>query len=142
MLLIFALLLLILLISLYLRRRWIRTDPVRLAKKQKSDRVRLMVWYRAVLTLLMRSGFVPEGGETPAQFAQRVAKTGMAPEMLIELARVVERQQYARSAPSPKELQMARGVYERLLMQLKPAARLRWHTYRMFHGFGSFHQIP
>ncbi len=142
LMLIFALLLLILLISLYLRRRWIRTDPVRLAKKQKSDRVRLMVWYRAVLTLLMRSGFVPEGGETPAQFAQRVAKTGMAPEMLIELARVVERQQYARSAPSPKELQMARGVYERLLMQLKPAARLRWHTYRMFHGFGSFHQIP
>jgi putative multiple sugar transport system substrate-binding protein len=93
------------------------TDPRRLAARQKSDKIKLMVWYRAILTLLMRGGFVPEGGETPEQFAVRTVAAKAAPEKMIDLAQAIERQQYAREKSAPGSVKLAREVYDRLLMQ-------------------------
>jgi len=142
MFLIMGLLLILLIATVLLIRRMRLTDPKLLAARQKNDRMKLMVWYRAILTLLMRSGFVPEGGETPERFAMRLTAAGAAPEQMIELAQIIEMQQYAKSKSIPGSVKLAREVYDRLLLQLRPAARLRWHVYRLMHGFGSFNQIP
>ena len=140
--LILGILLLLLIATILLIRRLRNTDPRRLAARQKSDRIKLMVWYRAILTLLMRGGFVPEGGETPEQFAMRTVAAKAAPEKMIELAQTIERQQYAREKSVPGSVKLAREVYDRLLMQMKPMDRVRWHMHRLLHGFGDFKQIP
>lgn len=135
-------LLLLLIAAALLRWRWNATDPCHLAGRQPDDATRLMLWYRSILTLLTRTGFVPNGGETPEQFARRLVQTDAAPEELIVLAQAVERQQYARRAPDAEVFEMAQAAYEHLLARMKPVARLRWHLYRLTHGFGNFMQIP
>ena len=90
----------------------------------------------------MRSGYVPEGGETPEQFARRLAEAKAAPRQLIDLAQAVECQQYAGTAANASALKLARAVYERLLNQMTPVNRIRWTLYRMARGLGNFHQIP
>lgn len=142
LLMILAILLLLLLLAMLLVRRYMMTEPGRLADRQKKAENKLMVWYRAVLTLLMRSGFVPEGGETPEQFAVRLVGANAAPEQLIELARAVERQQYARSGADNEALELAETVYGLLLNQMKPIDRVRWEMYRIMKGIGNFRQIP
>ena len=142
LLLILGILLLLLLIAALIWRRWRATDPRRLSQKQKDDNTRLMLWYRTILTLLMRSGYVPEGGETPEQFARRLAEAKAAPRQLIDLAQAVECQQYAGTAANASALKLARAVYERLLNQMTPVNRIRWTLYRMARGLGNFHQIP
>ena len=90
----------------------------------------------------MRSGFVPEGGETPERFAERVVAAQAAPEQLLELTQIIGKFQYARSKPEAGSVKLAREVYGRLLAQMKPMERLRWHVYRLSRGIGDFNQIP
>ena len=142
LLIVVMILLVLLLIATLVIARWRATDPRVLSARQKSDKLRLMLWYRTVLTLLMHCGFIPLGGETPERFAERLVKINAAPVQLIDLARAVERQQYSRGAADPAAVKLAREVYERLIMQMKPAARMRWQIYRLTHGLGNYHQIP
>ena len=139
---IMGILLLLLVATILLIRRLRSTDPKLLAARQKSDKTKLMIWYRAILTLLMRSGYVPEGGETPERFAQRMIAENAAPEQLLELTRIIGELQYARIKPAAGSLKLAREVYERMIMKLRPAERIRWHMYRLCHGIGDFNQIP
>lgn len=139
---IMGILLLLLVATILLIRRLRSTDPKLLAARQKSDKAKLMIWYRAILTLLMRSGYVPEGGETPERFAQRMVAENAAPEQLLELTRIIGELQYARIKPAAGSLKLAREVYERMIMKLRPAERIRWHMYRLCHGIGDFNQIP
>lgn len=118
------------------------TDPSALSEKQENDNMRMMLWYRAVLDLLRKSGFAPEGGETPEAFARRLVQTGAAPEQMIGLTQAVQRQQYACRAPDRTELELAQNVYRRLLIQLPPKDRFSWYIHRLLHGMGNFHQIP
>jgi len=137
-----GILLLLLLIAVLVRMRWNATNPRALANRQKTDKERLMMWYRAILTLLMQCGYVPEGGETPERFARRLMQTEAAPAEMLELTYAVERQQYANTAPDRGTLQLAQTVYEGILGQMKPKARCRWLMYRLLHGIGDFRKIP
>ncbi len=139
---IFLLLLLLTIAAWLVWRRWKQTDPRFVAEQQKNASVQLMVWYRAILTLLQSQGYVPKGGETPEQFVERVIQAGSAPVQLEELARVVSVQQYSRSEPDKKALLMAQKTYQAMVQQMPRRAREKWHLQRMTHGLGNFTQIP
>jgi len=139
---ILLILLVLLVLFALVRHRWIMRNPLTFDRRQESDEVRLLLWYRTMLTMLMRTGLVPEGGETPAAFARRAVESGVAPEALCLLAGAVERQQYARKPADEETVNQARALYVQMLGALSARERLRWYAYCMTKGTGSFSQIP
>lgn len=135
-------LLVILALAWLVLRRWRMTDPDYQAKRQEDDGIRLMVWYRATLTLFGRGGFAPEGGETPEQFAARVIGAKAAPESFMALARAVTAQQYARNCADARAVEQARNAYREMMERMSKKAVIEWHVYRMLHGVGDHRQIP
>ena len=137
-----AILLLLLALTLLLRRRWIHTGPKYLAVREKDPRGKLMIWYRAILALLERGGLAPEGGETPEAFAARAVQSeGMPPE-LTRLAKVIAEIQYAGRQPDKRALASGEMVYEALLRRMSRPQRMEWHLSRMLHGIGDYAHIP
>lgn len=139
---ILLILLILLLLAWLIMRRWRSTDPAYVADSQDNNDTGLLVWYRAILTLLSRGGFVPEGGETPEQFADRAVKAGAAPEAFAVLTRAVTAQQYANGKTGEKALEQAQEVYEEMLEKLPKKALISWQMYRIMHGTGDYRQIP
>ena len=137
-----ALLLLALAACLLLRRRFVRTGPKYLADHEADGRVKLMIWYRAILGLLARFGLMPEGGESPEAFAARAVQGEGMPVELADLAREIARSQYAGLEPDSRTLRQGEIIYGALLRRMSRRQRLAWHADRMVHGIGDYGQIP
>lgn len=140
-----ALLLLLVLLAIlalvYLRLRM--SDPKIVAAKYRSDcMMQLMVYYRAMLTLLEMLGQVPESGESPMEFGRRLARTGIADRSFMEVTARLSYGQYAGKPASPVDVTMAAQTYEALTKQLRGGERLRWLWVRLRYGMGSVEQIP
>ena len=137
------LLLLILLLALAAYLRLKASDPnVVAARFRKQPLIQLMVYYRAVLTLLEMTGQVPESGESPAAFGRRLARTGVADRAFAELSNRVTMGQYAGKGATEADVKLAAKVYASLAKQLRGGEKLRWRWVRIRHGMGSFEQIP
>ena len=128
--------------ALLLASRLRRTGPRYLASREKDERVKAMIWYRAILRLLARSGLTPEGGETPEMFASRVSATEGVPAELTEMANRIAEMQYSRREPNGEAAALGETIYEELLRGMSRGQRLSWHIDRMLHGIGDYSQIP
>ncbi len=87
-------------------------------------------------------GFVPEGGETPVQFAKRLIECRAADDEMLKLARAVECQQYGGLTPDASALTQAYSVYEGILKDMSKQERIQWHMHCMVQGIGNIRQIP
>ena len=118
------------------------TQPERLAQKEKDASSRLMLWYRAILSLLAFESIEPQGGESPVAFAGRVVKAGEAPAALIDVARAVSLAAYSAQEPDERTFSQAAMTYRTLESQMKKTARARYALRRMLKGIGDYRQIP
>lgn len=118
------------------------TRPERMAQKEKDASARLMLWYRAILSLLAFESIEPQGGESPVAFAGRVVKAGDAPAALIDVARAVSLAAYSAQEPDERAFTQAAMTYRTLESQMKKTARARFALRRMLKGIGDYRQIP
>ena len=123
-------------------RRMTGTRPERIASGESDPTTRLMVWYRAILTLLAFDSIEPMGGESPLAFAQRLVSGGDAPGALIDVARAVCLASYSAQPPEERALSQASLVYRTLLGKMKKFSSARFLMHRMLHGIGDYRQIP
>lgn len=136
-------LLILLLIALLAYMRLKASDPgVVAARFRKDPMLQLMVYYRAILTLLEMTGQVPESGESPMAFGRRLARTGVVDRTFVEFTNRLAVGQYAGKGASEADVKLAAKVYAGLAKQLRGGEKLRWCWARIRHGMGSFEQIP
>jgi hypothetical protein len=126
--------------ALYLRMK--RTSPAVIAAVIKEPSLRLMVWYRAILTVLSTDNIEPQGGESPVVFADRLVQGGEAPDAFLALSRAVAISSYSGKNPGEQVFMQADLAYHALIGQMKWTSRLRWLIHRMLHGIGNYRQIP
>ena len=129
-------------LALLVIRRLRGSDPRVLTLGRGGAADKLAVWYRALLLALEQQGQVPGPGETPEQFAKRLSEAGLAGEDLIQVARQLSLNRYARHKVDEGALVRARAAYSQVTKQLKPPEKARWLWQRVIHGLGSSRQIP
>ena len=138
---ILLLIVLVLLVLAYLRLKM--SDPQRVAAKYRGDfTMQLIVYYRAMLTLLEMLGQVPESGESPKAFGRRLARTGVVDRGFMEVTGRLAYGQYAGKGATAEDVALAAQVYDGLTRQLHSGERLRWLWTRIRCGMGSVEQIP
>ena len=128
--------------ALWVKRRLRLNDPGYRAAKAADEREKALVWYRAILTLLMRRGLSPEGGETPVSFARRAIEQAEAPRDFALFAELIEEAQYSGRMPDASCARLGAAVYGAMLKKLDRRERAKWALERLRHGPGSTRQIP
>ena len=128
--------------ALWVKRRLRLNDPDYRAAKAADEREKALVWYRAILTLLMRRGLSPEGGETPVLFARRAVEQAEAPRDFALFAELIEEAQYSGRMPDASCARLGAAVYGAMLKKLDRRERAKWALERLRHGPGSTRQIP
>lgn len=128
--------------ALWVKRRLRLNDPGYRAAKAADEREKALVWYRAILTLLMRRGLSPEGGETPVSFARRAVEQAEAPRDFALFAELIEEAQYSGRMPDASCARLGAAVYGAMLKKLDRRERAKWALERLRHGPGSTRQIP
>lgn len=123
-------------------RRLRASDPRRMAAGAKGGAAKLLIWYRALLTLLEEQGQAPAPGETPMQFARRLKQAGLSGEELIYVTEQLTLCSYAHKKSAASAVQQAEAAYDRLQAQFKPLERARWYARRVLRGLGDVQQIP
>ena len=139
---VFLVLALIALAYLWVKRRLLRTDPVRLAAQSGNLEAAAMILYRAMLTLLAQTGQAPLNGEAPGAFALRVSQGGMTNPDFEKFVRAVELSRYANRSLSPADVESGVRAYRAFLRRLRRREKLRFNLTRLFHGLGNFEAIP
>lgn len=119
------------------------SDPAVVAVRYHGDAMmQLMVYYRAMLTLLEMQGQVPESGESPMAFGRRLARTGVADKGFMEFTGRLAYGQYAGKGANTNDVALAGKVYSAMVKQLRTGEKLRWRWTRIRRGMGSVEQIP
>lgn len=138
---ILAVLLLLALAALWVRRRLAASDPVRLCDQTEEPGQAAMILYRSILTLLNQTGQAPLSGETPGAFARRVAAQTPNPDFVV-FADAVAMSAYARAEVSRATVDIGRRAYQTFEKGLKRGERLRFMLVRLTRGLGAFDTIP
>ena len=134
---------LLVLLAVLLALRLKLSDPALVAVRYAGNHMmQLMVYYRAMLTLLEMQGQVPESGESPMAFGRRLARTGIVDKGFMDFTAKLAYGQYAGKGASADDVALAGRVYAALVRQLRPGEKLRWRWVRIRSGMGSVEQIP
>ncbi len=128
--------------ALWVKRRLRLNNPQYRAEKAADERERALIWYRAILMLLMRRGLSPDGGETPVSFARRVVDQMEAPRDFVLFAELIEEMQYSGRMPDMSCARLGAAIYRAMLVKLDRRERAKWALERLRHGMGSTRQIP
>ncbi len=128
--------------ALWVKRRLVLSEPGYRAAKAADERERALIWYRAILTLLMRRGLSPDGGETPVSFARRVVSQAEAPRDFALFAELIEEMQYSGRMPDISCARLGEAIYGAMLVKLDRRERAKWALERLRHGLGDTRQIP
>ena len=140
---ILLLLALIALLIVFLRRRLRRTDPAVAVCAAADAGEAGLILYRAMLTLLVKTGQAPLGGETPEDFARRVCTGSLANPDFEEFCGALSRSRYARRMNlEAADLETGLRAYRRLRGAVRPIERLRFDVHRALHGLGDIGAIP
>lgn len=135
------LLLILLLIGIAALRLYMST-PRYQARKARTAADKLMVYYRALLTILEMQGQVPMSGETPAAFAQRLTDEKLAAPSFAAFTDAVVHSRYAGQPASPDMCLMGISAYDDAVKAMRLREKLRWYRRRIRHGMGSVQHIP
>ena len=136
-----VLLVLIALAVLWVKKRLADTDPLKLCTSTRSAQLAAMILYRSILTLLSQIGQAPQAGETPEVFARRVTASLPNPDYELFVSEVV-RSRYSGKGLTRDGLDAGRSAYVVFLNGMRFSERIRFHVRRIFHGLGSFENIP
>ncbi|MDY5219771.1 MAG: transglutaminase domain-containing protein [Eubacteriales bacterium] len=132
---------LIALMVLWVRRRLIATDPLRMCRATRSGAAAALILYRAMLTLLAQTGLAPMSGETPEAFAQRAVQAMPNDDYEHFVADVV-RSRYSGKPLTRQTLEAGRRAYLAFLNSMRRSEKLRYTLRRVLHGIGDVEQIP
>ncbi len=127
--------------SLWVRRRLRESDPLKLCVATRSGQAAALILYRGNLTLLAQCGLVPQNGETPAAFAERVNQSMPNPAYR-QFVQEVAQSRYSGRQLTRETLEAGRRAYVGFLNDMRPTERLRYHLRRLLHGFGDLENIP
>ena len=141
LLILLVLLALAVLASLWVRRRLMLSDPLKMCVATKSGMMAALILYRGILNLLAQAGLVPLSGETPDDFAARAAQAIPNPAYEVFVAEVV-RSRYSGKGLTRETLEAGRRAYVVFLNGMRRGERLRYHLRRMIHGIGDLENIP
>lgn len=136
-----ALLILLLIAAIVALRLYIST-PRYAVRKAQTSADKLMVYYRALLTVLEMQGQVPESGETPTAFAARLAGEKLAAQSFVTFTEIVVRSRYAGQSVTPEMCAAGATAYVEAVKSLHLREKLRWYRRRVRQGMGNVHQIP
>ena len=134
-------LLLLLLAAWWVRRRLQQSDPEHLCKQTRRSQQAAMIVYRASLTLLSHMGQVPQGGETPEAFVERVSKELSNPDYA-DFARAVTLNRYGGRPMKRADVDVGLRAYRRFKNGMRPMERVRFTATRILRGLGDFEAIP
>ena len=126
---------------LLVRRRLEETDPLRLCAATRSGMMAGMILYRAMLTLLSQMGLAPMNGETPQAFARR-ATANLPNDAYERFVDDVVASRYSGRPLSRESVQDGCEAYTVFLNGMRRGEYLRFCIRRIFHGLGSFENIP
>ena len=132
---------LIALMVLWVRRRLIATDPLRMCRATRSGAAAALILYRAMLTLLAQTGLAPMSGETPEAFAQRAVQA-MPNDDYERFVSEVARSRYSGKPLTRQTLESGRRAYLAFLNSMRRSEKLRYNLRRVLHGIGDVEQIP
>lgn len=135
-------LLLIIIALLLIAIRLLISTPRHIIRRVHNAPDKIMVYYRAILTVLEMQGQAPMSGETPAAFAERLTAAKLAAPSFKEFTDIVVRSRYAGIAVTLDMCSAGAAAYEAAVRSLHIAERLRWYRRRITHGIGSIKQIP
>ena len=141
-LIVLLLLLLLIVIALIVALRLYISTPRFEVRRARSAADKLMVYYRALLTVLEMQGQAPISGETPTAFARRLADEKLAAPSLVSFTEAVVMSRYAGSKVTPEMCLMGADAYADAVHSLRLGERMRWYRRRIRHGMGSVKQIP
>lgn len=134
------LLLALLIAFIVIRLMWSTPHHALLTAHSPADR--LMVYYRAVLTVLAMQGQVPLSGETPSAFAERLTAEKLAPPSFTAFTDAVVRSRYAGMNVTSEMYASGVTAYADVVRSLNAREKLRWYRRRIRHGMGNVKQIP
>ena len=126
---------------LWVKKRLRDTDPLILCASVRSGALAGMILYRGVLTLLAQTGLVPMNGETPQAFALRADAAIPNPAYLRFVDGVVTGR-YSGKGFGRETLENGRRAYAVFFGGMRRGEKLRFCIRRIFHGLGSFENIP
>ena len=135
------LLILIILAVLWVKKRLYITDPIYLCTTVKSSTLAAMILYRSSLTLLSQMGLAPMNGETPQAFAQRATVNIGNPAYEIFVDQVATAR-YSGREISMSAIKNGCEAYAVFHANMRFGEKLRFTLRRIFHGLGSFENIP
>lgn len=134
-------LLLLALLTLYIKKRLIQTDPLNMIRGKKSLLSAALILYRANLNLLARMGLAPGNGETPDAFAARV--TAAIPNAdYAEFVSAVAVSRYSGRPLTKQSVDAGARAYASFLQGMSRMERLKYHLGRLLRGFGDTENIP
>ena len=132
---------LIALLTLWVRRRLMATDPLKMCMASRSGATAALILYRAILTLLAQTGLAPMNGETPEAFASRAVQA--LPNADYErFVSEVTRSRYSGRPVTRQTLEAGRRAYLTFLNSMRRSEKLRYTLRRVLHGLGDLEQIP
>ena len=132
---------LIALLVLWVRRRLIATDPLRMCRATRSGAAAALILYRAMLTLLAQTGLAPMSGETPEAFASRAVQA-LPNDDYERFVSDVVRSRYSGKPLTRQTLEAGRRAYLAFLNSMRRSEKLRYTLRRVLHGIGDVEQIP
>ena len=118
------------------------TDPLRMIKRAGSDRDRVFILFRAMLTLYASQGFGMRGGETPSEFLARLKNIGVDTGACEGFAGALEEVAYSPSADAQAAAESGKAAYKAVRAAAKLPDRLRFDVRRIFHGIGDTRNVP
>ncbi len=118
------------------------TRPAEIARREKSNSNRLLIWYRAILDLLCVCNMEPQPGETPIATARRIAATPGDWSAFVQLSEVVAVCRYSGGEPNDSAIALAGEAYNQVLSQMPRRVQLQWLAKRMVRGLRPWQQIP
>lgn len=140
-LLILVVLALIALAVLWLRRRLLASDPLKMCASVRSGNQAAMILYRSILTLLLQIGLNPANGETPHAFASRASAAIANPAYERFVCGVVN-SRYSGKNIGRETIEDGREAYVVFLNGMRRSEKMRFHLRRALHGLGNFENIP
>lgn len=131
----------LILMGLWVRRRLRRADPMALCAETRRAQQAAMIAYRANLTLLAHMGQSPQNGETPDAFVERVCKDLNNPDYA-DFVRAVSYSRYGGRPLRKEHVEVGLRAYRTFLKSMRPAERARFTLTRIVRGLGDFESIP
>ena len=118
------------------------TRPQKQAEKIRDADTRLMLWYRHLSAMLEACGFAPDGGESPAAFAERLKGAGPWSQAYAAFADAVCRRRYGGKKSVPEDFLLAESAYRAIWRAMTRRQKSAYLAQRALGRLGDLKNVP